>query len=141
MNVSLLPNYMGFDSYYCQYAQFYGLLSLGHFGVAGQLLMGGRLLLRDALPTVDPAINTTLQLGVLFIGQAMNVSRFADPNRRAVLPQWRDAAVVSTYALSYSFTVPFSDLRAQDNIIDIVMPIIEQVTPDAGMYINFAEFQ
>ena len=104
--------------------------------------MSGRLLLREALPTVGPAINTTSQLGVLFIGQAMNVSRFDDLDRRAVLPQWRDAVVMSAYALPYSFTVPISDMRAtRYNITDTVMPIIEQVTSDAGAYINFAEFQ
>ncbi|KAK0510018.1 hypothetical protein JMJ35_007412 [Cladonia borealis] len=52
---------------------------------------------------------------------AMNVSRFADPTRRAV---------------------PFSRMLAtQDNITDVVMPIIEQVTPNAGAYINEADFQ
>lgn len=142
MNVSLQPNYTEFDSYHDHYAHYYGPLPVGHFGVAGEILMGGRLLLREALPTVGPAINATLQLGVMFIGQALNVSRFADPNRRAVLPQWRDAVVMSAYAFPYSFTVPFSEMVAtQDTITDTVMPIIEQATPDAGAYINEADFQ
>lgn len=142
MNVFLQPNYTQLDSYHDHYTQYYGPLPVGAFGVAGDLLMGGRLLLRDALPKVGPAINTTFQLGVRFIGQAMNVSRFADPTRRAVLPQWRDAVVMSAYTYPYSSTVPFSEMLAtQDNITDTVMPIIEQVTPDAGAYINEADFQ
>ena len=142
MNVSLQPNYTQFASYHDHYAQYYGPLPVGIFGVAGELLMGGRLLLRDALPTVGPAINETFQLGIRLIGQAMNVSRFADPTRRAVLPQWRDAVVMSAYSFPYSFAVPFSDMVAtQNNITDVVMPIIEQVTPNAGAYINEADFQ
>ena len=142
MNVSLEPNFTQFDSYHDHYDRYYGPLPEGHFGVAGEILMGGRLLLREALPAVGPAIDATLQLGVLFIGQAMNVSRFADPERRAVLPQWRDAVVMSAYAFPYSFEVPFADMRAtQDRITDTVMPVIERVTPGAGAYINEADFQ
>ena len=142
LNVSLQPNYTQFDSYYEHYTNYYGPLPVGAFGVAGELLMGGRLLLRDALPTVGPALNSIFELGVRVIGQAMNVSRFADPSRRAVLPQWRDAVVMSAYTFPYSFTVPFSDMEAtQNNITDTVMPIIEQVTPNAGAYINEADPQ
>ena len=142
LNVSLQPNYTQFDSYYEHYTNYYGPLPVGAFGVAGELLMGGRLLLRDDLPTVGPALNSIFELGVRVIGQAMNVSRFADPSRRAVLPQWRDAVVMSAYTFPYSFTVPFSDMAAtQNNITDTVMPIIEQVTPNAGAYINEADPQ
>lgn len=142
INVSLQPNYTQFPSYHDHYANYYGPLPVGIFGTAGEYLLGGRLLHRDVLPSIGPAINATFQLGVRVIGQAMNVTRFAAPSKRAVLPQWRDAVVMSSYTLPYSFSVPFSDMVAsQDKITNEVMPIIEKVTPGAGAYINEGDFQ
>lgn len=104
--------------------------------------MGGRLLARQVLPTIGSALNETFQLGVTMIGQSLNVSRFAAPDTRAVLPQWRDAAVMSSYALPFSFDVAFSENKAQqDFITDTVMPLIETATPGGGAYINEADFQ
>jgi FAD/FMN-containing dehydrogenase len=75
------------------------------------------------------------------IGQAMNVSRFAR-SIRAVLPQWRDAAVMSAYSLPYDFSAPIAEMRArQDFITREIMPVIEAVTPGAGAYINEADYQ
>lgn len=141
MDITLQPNYTQFDSYHNHYSHYYGPLPAGLFGVVGDKLIGGRLLLRDALPNVGPTLNETLQMGAGFIGQSLNVSRFESPTR-AVLPQWRDAAVMSAYFLPYDFTVPFSEMEAQQNIItESIMPRIEAVTPDAGAYINEADFQ
>ncbi|KAL9037539.1 MAG: hypothetical protein Q9180_003661 [Flavoplaca navasiana] len=141
MNITLQPNYTQFNSYHQHYSRYYGPYPAGRFGIVGETLLGGRLLLRDALPNVGPAINETLQMGVSFIGQSLNVSRFQSP-ARAVLPQWRNAAAMSAYTLPYEFTVPFSDMEAQqDRITDQVMPRIEAVTPGAGAYINEADFQ
>ena len=142
MNFDLKPNYTQYSSYHDHYLHYYGPLPAGAFGGAGDQLMGGRLLLRDALPNVGPAINETLQLGVQFIGQALNVKKFAKPERRAVLPQWRDAVVMSAYSMPYSPKVPYADMAArQDFITNTVMPLIEKVTPNAGAYINEADFQ
>ncbi|KAI0172765.1 6-hydroxy-D-nicotine oxidase [Hypoxylon sp. FL1284] len=142
LNITLRPKYTSFDSYYGHYSYYYGPLPAGHFGVVGERLIGGRLLLRDALPNVGPAINLSLlQIGGTLIGQAVNVSRFASSSR-AVLPQWRRTAVMSSYSLPYSFEAPFAAMRArQDRITRDVMSPIEAVTPDAGAYINEADFQ
>ncbi|KAF3766642.1 6-hydroxy-D-nicotine oxidase [Cryphonectria parasitica EP155] len=142
MNVSVQPNYTSFDSYQDYYTYYFGPLPAGHFGAAGGSLIGGRFLLRDALPDVGAAINaSTLQIGGTFIGQAVNVSRFESATR-AVMPQWRHAAVMSSYSLPYSFNVPFSEMKArQDRITNEIMPKIEAVTPGAGAYINEADYQ
>ncbi|KAF2678710.1 6-hydroxy-D-nicotine oxidase [Lentithecium fluviatile CBS 122367] len=142
MDITLKPNYTQFDSYHDHYLHYYGPLPAGAFGGAGNQLMGGRLLLRDTVPNVGSAVNATMQLGVQFIGQAQNVSRFANPSKRAVLPQWRDALVMSAYSLPYDDNMPFSAMEArQDFITDTVMPIVEKVTPNAGAYINEADYQ
>lgn len=142
LGLALQPNYTEFATYHDHYLYYFGPLPAGAFGGAGNQLMGGRLLLRDALPNVGPAVNATLQLGVQFIGQAMNVTRFARPSVRAVLPQWRSAVVMSAYSMPYSDTVPFAEMEArQDFITQTVMPIVEAVTPNAGAYINEADYQ
>ncbi|KAK7181175.1 hypothetical protein DPSP01_013762 [Paraphaeosphaeria sporulosa] len=142
MGVALKPNYTEFATYHDHYLHYFGPLPEGAFGGAGNQLMGGRLLLRDALPKVGSAINATMQLGVQFIGQALNVTRFARPSVRAVLPQWRNAVVMSAYSMPYSDIVPFAEMEArQDFITQTVMPIVEAVTPNAGAYINEADYQ
>ena len=141
MNITLQPNYTQFDSYHQHFDSYFGPFPAGRFGEVGERLIGGRLLLRDALPNVGSAINESLQMGVGLIGQSLNVSRFQS-STRAVLPQWRDAVVMSAYFLPYSFTVPFPKMQAQQDLItNKIMPRIEAVTPDAGAYINEADFQ
>ncbi|KAJ5493862.1 FAD-binding type 2 [Penicillium fimorum] len=141
LDVDLKPKYTQFDTYNEFYYSYFGPLPVGAFGSAGEYLMGGRLLHRDTLQHIGGAINETLQLGVRFVGQATNVARFASRSR-AVLPQWRDTLVMSSYTLPYSFDVPFSQMTAKQNYItNRIMPIIEKVTPDAGAYINEADFQ
>ncbi|RMZ66108.1 FAD binding domain-containing [Pyrenophora seminiperda CCB06] len=141
-NISLLPNYTTFDSYNEHYQHYFGPLPEGIFGTAGGDLIGGRFLLREALGAVGTAINASLlSKDGMFIGQAMNVSRF-ESHTRAVHPQWRHAAVMSSYSLPYSFDVPFADMQVQQNrITQDIMPAIEAVTPNAGAYINEADYQ
>lgn len=139
--ITVKPAYTQFDSYHEHYVHYFGPLPAGAFGTAGEYLIGGRLLSRKALPGVASAINETFQLGAGFIGQAVNVSRFASPTR-AVLPQWRSTVIMSSYYVPYDFNVPFADMKARQNFItDEIMPKIEAVTPDAGAYINEADFQ
>ena len=141
MNITLQPNCTQFDSYHQYYAYYYGPFPAGRFGVVGEQLLGGRFLLRDALPNVGPAIHETLQMGVTLVGQSLNVSRFQSP-ARAILPQWRDVVSMSSYTLPYEFTVPFQEMKArQDLITDVILPWIEAVTSGAGAYINEGDFQ
>jgi FAD/FMN-containing dehydrogenase len=141
MNLTLRPNYTQFGSYHQHYSHYYGPLPAGRFGAAGASLIGGRLLSRDALASIGAAISKTLQSGAMLIGQAMDVSRFRTP-ARAVLPQWRSAAVMSAYSLPYELAAPFSAMEARQNrITEEIMPVIEAVTPGAGAYINEADFQ
>ncbi|KAF2850038.1 FAD-binding domain-containing protein [Plenodomus tracheiphilus IPT5] len=142
MNYTVKPDYAEFSSYHDYYLHTYGPLPGGAFGAAGEWLMGGRLLLRQQLQSVGPMLDKVHNLGVVQLGQAQNVARFATPKVRAVLPQWRDTVVMSSYVLPWSFQVPFANMSAtQDFITDTVMPIVEAATPGAGAYINEADFQ
>jgi hypothetical protein len=141
-NLTLQPNFTSYDSYHKHYEHYYGPLPEGVFGVAGGDLIGGRFLHRDVLPNMGSAIKTSvLSIGGTFIGQSTNVSRFKSSSR-AVIPQWRQAVVMSSYSLPYSFHVPFADMQAQQNrITRDIMPQIEAITPNAGAYINEADYQ
>ncbi|KAL5113209.1 hypothetical protein ACEQ8H_008916 [Pleosporales sp. CAS-2024a] len=142
MNYTVTPDYAQFASYSEYYLHTYGPLNSGPFGTAGEWLMGGRLLLRQHLPTIGPMLDNVHRLGVAQIGQALNVQRFAAPSVRAVLPQWRDTVVMSSYVLPWSFEPPFANMTAaQDLLTHTVMPLVEAATPGAGAYINEADFQ
>lgn len=142
LNATVQVNYTSFASYHDHYLHYFGPLPAGHFGAAGTSLIGGRFLTRAALPSAGPAINaSTLAAGAMFIGQAVDVSRFASASR-AVSPQWRRAAVMSSYALPSSPDAPLGEVRAaQDRITREIMPRIEAATPGAGAYINEGDFQ
>ena len=142
MNYTLKPTYTSFNSYSDHFLHYYGPLPAGAFGGAGDKLMGGRLLLRDALPNVGGAINKTMSHGIRFIGQAQNVTRFAAPEKRALLPQWRKAVTMSAYIVPLAEDETFASMKTKQNFItNTIMPIIERVTPNAGAYINEADFQ
>ena len=143
-NYTLEPVYTSHASYHDYYWHYYGPMPAGLFGGAGDQLMGGRFLLRDALPGVTPAIlSEIMSKGVTFIGQALNVGKFGSKKaKRAVAPQWRDAVVMSAYSMPFTFDVPHAEMAArQDFITNEIQPLIEAVTPNAGAYINEADFQ
>ncbi|RKU43533.1 hypothetical protein DL546_006865 [Coniochaeta pulveracea] len=138
------PNYTSFPSYHDHYSSYYGPLPVGKLSVAGEWLMGGRLLSRTSLSTFGPTLNATFQLGTTMIGQAMNTARFAPlaDSKRAVLPQWKDTLVMGSFVFPYNFTAPFAEMQArQDFITQKVMPLVEKATPGAGAYINEADYQ
>jgi len=144
LNITVTPNFTTFSSYHDHYLHYYGPLPAGVFGGAGDQMMGGRLVSREALGHAElaAAFNTTMSLGAMFIGQALDVSRFGKSNRRAVQPHWRNAIVMTAYSVPFTFDLPFSEMaKRQDNITTMIMPVVEKLTPKAGAYINEADFQ
>ncbi|KAJ5451874.1 FAD-binding type 2 [Penicillium cf. griseofulvum] len=116
LNVDLKPKYTQFGTYSEFYYSYFGPLLVGVFGSASE--------------------TSWVALGVRVIGQATNIALFAS-HSRAVLPQWRDTLIMSFYTLPYSFDVPFTKMKTeQDYITNTIMQIIEKVIPDAGAYIN-----
>ncbi|KOS18153.1 6-hydroxy-D-nicotine oxidase [Escovopsis weberi] len=142
IGVALPVAYTEFASYHDHYWHYLGPPPAGTFGNAESQLMGGRLIPAHLLPRAGPAIKETIRLGSTLIGVALNVSRFASPSRRAVLPQWRDALIMSAYELTFSPGAPISQLHAQQDLMtNTIMPVVEAVLPDTGAYINEADFQ
>ncbi|EFX00315.1 FAD-binding domain containing protein [Grosmannia clavigera kw1407] len=141
LNLTVVPTYTEFDSYYDHYGHYWGPLPAGNIEV-GASLYGGRLISAAQVASFSPTSRALIDLGVTLIGVGLNVSRFADGSTNAVLPAWRDALVSASLTYSYNFTAPFSDMRAlQDHITAVVQPVIEAATPGSGAYLNEADFQ
>ncbi|ETS81059.1 hypothetical protein PFICI_06061 [Pestalotiopsis fici W106-1] len=131
-------NYTEFSSYYDHYDHYWGPLPLGNIQV-GTSLYGGRLILRDQIGGISQASRDLAAEGTTFIGVSTNVSRFGGDN--AVLPQWRETIVHATLALPWNNSAPWSDdLAQQAHVTDVVVPIIETVTPGSGAYMNEADW-
>jgi FAD/FMN-containing dehydrogenase len=130
-----------FGSYHQHYERYWGPLPEGNIQVGTQLF-GGRLIPRAALPTFGSTARKLAEMGVIFIGVGLNVSRFDEPDARAVLPQWRTSIVQASLTLPWDFKAPWQEMvDAQRKITDEVQPIIEAATPGAGAYMNEADFQ
>ncbi|GKT40443.1 FAD-linked oxidoreductase ZEB1 [Colletotrichum spaethianum] len=141
LNINLQPNYTSFDTYRDHYNNYWGPLPSGNIQVGTQLF-GGRLIPRSVLPNFGPTAQQLVELGVTYIGVGLNVSHFGGDGANAVLPQWRDSIVAASLTLPWSFEVPFADMLAEQNrMTEVVQPVIEAVTPDAGAYMNEADFQ
>ncbi|KAM0446845.1 hypothetical protein ACHAO4_009169 [Trichoderma viride] len=141
LNIDLAPTYTQFPSYFAHYQNYWGPFPAGNIQV-GTDLFGGRLIPRAVLPSFSPTAQKLVELGVTFIGVGLNVSHFGGDSANAVLPQWRSSIVEASLTLPYSFQVPFQDMVAtQDTITNVVQPVIEAATPNAGAYMNEADFQ
>lgn len=142
LNVTVVPTYTEFGSYYDHYDHYWGPLPAGNIEV-GASLFGGRLVSAAQLVHFSATSHALIDLGVTFIGVGLNVSRFGNNgSANAVLPAWRDALVSASLTYSYNFTAPVSDMRAlQDQITATVQPVIEAATPGSGAYMNEADFQ
>lgn len=140
MDVALDVTYTEYSSYYDHYEHYWGPFPAGNIPVGTQVF-GGRLIPRSRLSGFGPTARSIAELGVTFIGVGLDVSRFSGSSN-AVLPQWRDSIVHASLTLPWDFHVPWEDMvAAQEKMTDVVQPLIEKATPDAGAYINEADFQ
>ncbi|UPK92955.1 hypothetical protein LCI18_003890 [Fusarium solani-melongenae] len=141
LGVTFEPTFTEFSSYYEHYDHYWGPLPAGNIQVGTQLF-GGRLLPRSKLPDFSPTARQLAEMGVIFIGVGLNVSKFGGKNVNAVLPQWRDSIVQVSLTLPWDFNAPWEDmLETQHKITYEVQPVIEAATPGAGAYMNEADFQ
>ena len=130
-----------FPTYMQHFDHYYGPLPFGSIPV-GNAQWGGRLVKRSQLAGWPAAMNAVVDLGADVFGVATDVSSFGRERRNSVLPTWREAIVMSTFSLPWSFDAPWSEgLAAQANITEVLQPIVEAATPGSGAYINEADFR
>lgn len=130
-----------FPTYMQHFDHYYGPLPMGSVPV-NNAQWGGRIVKRSQLAGWPAAANAVVDLGAEVYGVATDVSAFGGARRNAVLPAWREALIMSTFSLPWSFEVPWSEgLAAQVKITEVLQPIIEAATPGSGAYLNEADFR
>ena len=140
MNLKYSATFSSDDSYYNHYDRYFGPLPAGNIQV-GIAQYGGRLIPRNVIANISSTHRFIAEQGVTWIGVATDVSAFGG-SHNSVLPSWRNAIVHATLTTPWSFTAPWEDMIAlQDLMTDIVMPAIEKVTPGSGVYMNEADFR
>ncbi|KAJ4154444.1 hypothetical protein NW765_015202 [Fusarium oxysporum] len=141
LGIKFEPNFTHFPSYYEHYDHYWGPLPAGNIQVGTQLF-GGRLLPRSKLKDFSPTARKLAEMGVIYIGVGLNVSRFGVNDANSVLPQWRDSIVQVSLTLPWDNEAPWEEMLAtQKRMTEEIQPIIEAATPGAGAYINEADFQ
>jgi len=138
LKISYTATYSQSATYTEHYDKYFGPLPFGNIQV-GIAQYGGRLIPRATLEKNNgnfmAAARKITENGVTFIGVGTNVSPFKKGVSNSVLPAWRDAIVHATLTTPWSFTAPWADMIAlQDKMTKVVMPQIEAVTPNSGVY-------
>lgn len=135
------PTFTNFPSYYEHYDHYWGPLPAGNIQIGTQIF-GGRLLPRDKVKDFAPTARKIAEMGVIYIGVGLNVSKFSPNSANAVLPQWRKSLVQVSLTLPWDNEAPWEEmLAAQKKMTEEIQPVIEAATPGAGAYINEADFQ
>ncbi|KAG8670554.1 hypothetical protein FPOAC2_09917 [Fusarium poae] len=135
------PTFTQFSSYYEHYDHYWGPLPAGNIQIGTQIF-GGRLLPRDKVNDFAPTARKLAELGVIYIGVGLNVSKFGGDSGNAVLPQWRHSVAQVSLTLPWDNEAPWEEmLAAQKKMTEVIQPVIEAATPGAGAYINEADFQ
>ncbi|KAF2712960.1 FAD-binding domain-containing protein, partial [Pleomassaria siparia CBS 279.74] len=134
LNVTALPNYL-------QHLELYqGPFPYGSIPVAQN--MGGVMISRETVQKNNTALTAVLRTIVttqnFYIAPfSFNVGR-APSSPNAVLPAWRDALTYYNAISTFNFTVPFSVMNTQKNLItDVLMPPLQQFA--SGAYMNEAD--
>lgn len=141
LGIKFDPTFTHFSSYYEHYDHYWGPLPAGNIQVGTQIF-GGRLLPRHRLDSFAPTAKKLAEMGVIYIGVGLNVSKFGPNSANSVLPQWRDSIAQVSLTIPWDNEAPWEEmLAAQKKMTDEIQPVIEAATPGAGAYINEADFQ
>lgn len=140
VGINYTITYDEFSSYYDYYIDYWGPLPVGVVQV-GVDQYGGRLVKRDQVNGIGGAMRAIVEKGASFNGVALNVSRFGGPEVNALLPVWRDTIFHSIIFVPWNFSAPWSeDIAVQQLITNELQPLIQDVTPGSGAYMNEADW-
>lgn len=134
LNVTSLPNYLEHMEHYL------GPFPYGQYPVAQ--LQGGIMVSRETVKNNNTELTAVLRniitkTGFYVAPYSLNVSRPpTSPN--AVLPAWRDALTYYTVIQTWNFTVPFSEMDEQEQLLTKeIMPPLQEFA--SGAYMNEAD--
>ncbi|KAI1100577.1 putative FAD-dependent isoamyl alcohol oxidase [Jackrogersella minutella] len=83
------------------------------------------------------AFKTTVADGTFIVGcNVMNVANAQHPDN-AILPAWRDAIALCNVNAFWDFEAPLEqNLATKKELVSVYTPIVEEATPDSGVYLN-----
>ncbi|KAK7522027.1 hypothetical protein IWZ03DRAFT_342239 [Phyllosticta citriasiana] len=144
LKVAYSLNVTSYSNFLDHYSLYLGPLPGGVYPV--DRLMGGRLIPREAVTKNNEGVvealrflaeNTNAYLGFSAIKSNAKMAVAAN----AVLPQWRSSVITSLLQTLWNFSAPREANVAQLNELnEVVVPKITEVTPGSGTYLNEANF-
>ncbi|KAK6063441.1 FAD-dependent isoamyl alcohol oxidase (FAD binding domain protein) [Seiridium cupressi] len=92
---------------------------------------------REANAKFIDSLKLTVETGDFLVGcVAINVTNH-DHVDNAVLPAWRDAAMICNFNAFWNFTAPIEqNLALKRQMNQVYTPAIEEATPGSGVYLN-----
>ena len=137
-----------FPTFLQHFSTYFGPLPDGIYPVTQ--VTGGRLVPRSVVQNnnagLTSAMRTMVSDGTFSVAAlAINVAHSDvgnKPSSNAVLPAWRDAIFGTVIFSPWNFTAPLSSMLAvEDRLTNEIVPVIENVTPGSGTYLNEADFR
>ncbi|KAK2766506.1 hypothetical protein FQN53_006723 [Emmonsiellopsis sp. PD_33] len=117
----------------------------GEIGV-GEAQYGGWLIPRSVVQTDNDALTAAcrhiVEDGATFIGVGLNVSRAVTGDvHNAVFPGWRDALIHVTLTTPWKWNANEEMVAMQRKMTEDYVPKLAALAPDAGAYLNEADFR
>lgn len=140
LGIVLDISYDTYDTYKNYYSAHWGPLPYGFFPVESNTY-GSRLIPRtlvessDSFPQVQAKIVAT---GAEAVGFAASYSQPANYPNNSVLPAWRDASIHVELQLPFNESDWEAGIAAQATLSNKLVPMLEEITPDGGSYMNEA---
>ncbi|KAK8041122.1 hypothetical protein PG994_014129 [Apiospora phragmitis] len=83
------------------------------------------------------AIREVTDVGCVFVGLAINVSRISTTPQNSILPSWREAALSVILSTSWPERADLHTMEKMAHIMtDVCVPALARLAPDAGAYLN-----
>lgn len=141
LTTSSTPNYLG------HVAKYLGPLPYGNYD--SSQMVGSRLIPRSVVERNNTALMTALRhisnAGYEVDILANNVSHATarnDPSTNAVNPAWRNSLMHIVVAGYWDWNLTREEnLAVSGRITTEIVPLLEDLTPDSGVYLNEADYQ
>ncbi|PWY96635.1 FAD binding domain protein [Aspergillus sclerotioniger CBS 115572] len=135
-NISYTYNIGEFPTYWESY------VAMNPMSNVTEAQIGGRMIPRSTVENNSSALITAFRTianyGAAISGVSMNASRNAIPDN-AVNPAWRGIAIDIVLGTTFNYYNRTADLLNQRLMTNVLLPLLEALSPDSGAYLNEAD--
>ncbi|RAH57092.1 FAD binding domain protein [Aspergillus piperis CBS 112811] len=125
------------SSFYECYTRFSPWMAVTEFQIGGRLIP--RSTVDDELRPLVESFRTITDYGAVVAGVSFNASRSTIPDN-SVNPAWRDALIRIVLGTSFDYYNYTHDVENQKLMTETLLPLLENLTPGSGAYLNEADF-